>query len=62
MDSKQTLELTIRAANLIKQVATLIGMRDERVASMVVNQLAGEVLELSNFLKGRPSSLDTPER
>lgn len=57
MTPTQKIELSLRAANLIKSVAGLIGVRDEVLASLIVNEVIGELKELADFtVKLKPSA------
>lgn len=49
MTAQQSIELSIRAARLIKTVAALIGEKDAVVASLVVNECIAELRQLAEF-------------
>lgn len=61
MTPTQSIELTIRAAQLIKAVSGLIGVKDEVIASFIVNEAIGSLKELADFtVKLKPSAPGKP--
>ncbi len=45
----QSVELTVRAAKLIKTVSGLIGAHDLLLASLIVNETISELKQLADF-------------
>lgn len=50
LTAAQAIELTVRAANLIKTVSGLIGAHDPLLASLVINEAIGELKPLAEFI------------
>jgi hypothetical protein len=49
MTPQQHIEMTIRVAKLIKSLSRLIRVRDEVLASLMVNECIGEFKDLADF-------------
>ena len=51
MDSKQSVELTIRTAQLMKAVSGMVGTTDRGVARLVMAEIADVAMKLDRFIE-----------
>ncbi len=59
MDPKQSLELTIRTAQLVKSLTNLVGVEDARIARMMFLQCVPQLDALRKFLDDAQSGQRT---
>jgi hypothetical protein len=52
MTTAEELELTIRVATLIKSLSTLIGVKDRRLAKMMLLESGAQYVALHKFVTG----------
>lgn len=52
MTTAEELELTIRVATLIKSLSTMIGVKDRRLAKMMLAESGPQYLALHRFVTG----------
>ena len=50
MTTAQSIELSIRAAAVVRHATRLIGVRDAVLASAIVNECASELKRLADFV------------
>lgn len=53
MTTKEQLELTIRVAQLIKSLSTLIGVEDRKLAKLMLLEAGTQYVELHKFVTGQ---------
>lgn len=53
MTTTEELELTIRVATLIKSLSTLIGVKDRKLAKLMLLESGTQYVELHKFVTGQ---------
>jgi len=50
MTPTQSIEITIRAAQIMKAFGSLVGAKDAHIAKMILREAACEVMKMNDFL------------